>query len=43
MDFSAVLSAFEAGGDIGVLVILWMIWRLERRILHLEITLGHKK
>ena len=38
-----VFQWLQAGGDLGVFGIAYLLWRLERRILMLEIELTHVK
>lgn len=37
MDFSGVLQALGAGGDVAVIALLFVMWKFDRRLLKLEI------
>lgn len=36
-----ILSMLAAGGDMATLAFIYLIWKIDRRILLIETTLGH--
>lgn len=43
MEFEALKSVIETGGDVGIYLIAWITWRFDRRLIRLETTIGRRK
>jgi hypothetical protein len=38
-----ILQTIAAGGDLAIVAVLYLLWRLDRRVLKLETNLSHDR